>query len=187
MQNPNVATSMKMLEDSLRRLRTDYLDLWMLHAVSGNVGRTAYDPDSAIEAMELAKKEGKVRYTGFTGHNSPDVQRQLIEGGYAWDAILMPVSVVGVLQSPGLESLIPLCENKGIAVLGMKGFGGAPRKNLHGRTCAEEVLCFSLSYKQVCTHLIGIDKIEYLNRALAAAGSTPMSPNERAEYAFNNE
>ena len=185
-QNSDAATSMKMLEDSLRRLKTDYLDLWMLHAVSGDIGTTAYDPDGAIEAMELAKKQGKIRYTGFSGHSSPDVHRQLIEGGYAWDATLMPVSVVGVLQSRGFEALIPLCEKKGIAVLGMKGFGGAGRRNLHGRTSAEEVLRYSLSYKQVCTHLIGIDRIEYLNQAIAAAGSTPMSSNERAEYALHN-
>lgn len=184
----DVAGSMKMLEDSLRRLKTDHLDLWMLHNVSGDDAQDAYRKEGAIEAMELAKKQGKVRYVGFTGHTETKVHRDLIEGGYEWDATLMPVSVVGALDSRAFErDIMPLCEEKQIAVLGMKGFGGSRRTHLHGRTNAQEVLQYSLSYPAVCTHVVGIDKLDYLNQAVVAAVAKPFSTEKRASFVVNTE
>ena len=183
----DVAGAMKMLEDSLRRLKTDHLDLWMLHHVSDDDAEDAYRQDGAIEAMELAKKQGKIRYTGFTGHTEVKVHRDLIEGGYEWDATLMPVSVVGALQSRKFESeIMPLCEKHGIAVLGMKGFGGSRRTELHGKTTVQEALQYSLSYPQVCTHVVGIDKIDYINQAVAGASAKPFEAAERARFAVND-
>lgn len=178
-----VKEAMKHLEDSLRRLKTDHLDLWMMHNVSGDDAADAYKQDGAIEALELAKKQGKIRYAGFTGHTDPKVHRDLIEGGYEWDAILMPVSIVGALKSRAFEEdNMPLIEEKGIAVLGMKGFGGSRRTHLHGLTNPEEILRYSLSYPQVCCHVIGVDKVEYVDQAVAASTATPMAPADRAQY-----
>jgi len=180
----NKEGAMKMLEDSLRRLKTDHLDLWMLHNVSGDDAKRAYEDDGAIAALDQAKKDGKIRYTGFTGHTDPQIHVDLIEGGYEWDSTLMPVSAVGALHSRKFEeACMPLCKKNGIAVLGMKGFGGSRRANLHGKTNVTEVIRYSLSYPEVCTHLIGIDKMDYLHQAVAASPSKPMSPAEREEFA----
>jgi len=184
---PDVKGSMQMLEDSLRRLKTDHLDLWMLHSVSGDDAEEAYRQDGAIEAMELAKQQGKIRYTGFTGHTDPAVHMDLIQRGYEWDATLMPVSVVGALQSREYEEkVMPLCVEKNIAVLGMKGFGGSRRTELHGRTNVQEVLQYSLGYPQVCTHVVGLDKLEYLNQAVAGSAATPMTAAQQKMFAVND-
>ena len=180
------AGAMKMLEDSLRRLRTDYLDLWMLHNVSGNDAELAYRDDSAIAALELAKKQGKIRYTGFTGHTDPKIHVDLIQRGFDWDATLMPVSALGALSAQRFErEVMPLCEQKNIAVLGMKGFGGSKRAFLHGKTNVEEIVRYSLSYQQVCSHMIGIDKLPYVNEAAHATQKKPMSTFERERHVFN--
>jgi aryl-alcohol dehydrogenase-like predicted oxidoreductase len=186
-EDATVAQAMKQLEDSLRRLKTDHLDLWMLHHVSGDDAEDAYKTDGAIEAMELAKKQGKIRYSGFTGHTTVQVHRDLIEGGYQWDATLMPVSVVGALQSRAFErEIMPLCEKHEIAVLGMKGFGGSRRTQLHGKTNVQEALQYSLSYPQVCTHVVGIDKLDYINQAVAGCAAKPFEAAERARFAVND-
>ena len=185
--DPTLEGAMKHLEDSLRRLKTDYLDLWMMHNVVGNDAQDAYKSDGAIAAIELAKKQGKIRYGGFTGHTEPKIHRDVIEGGYEWDATLMPVSVVGALKSRAFEEdTMPLCKKHNIAVLGMKGFGGSRRTHLHGQTNVEEVLRYALSYDQVCTHVVGIDKVDYVNQAVAASVARPMSSGDRAQFAVND-
>ena len=184
---PDVAGAMRMLEDSLRRLKTDHLDLWMLHNVSKDDAHDTYRKEGAIEAMDLAKQQGKIRYTGFTGHTDPRIHREIIEGGYQWDATLMPVSVVGALKSRAFESeIMPLCEKHEIAVLGMKGFGGSRRTHLHERTSVQEVLQYALSYPQVCCHVVGVDKIEYVDQAVAGCAAQPFKAEERARFAVND-
>ncbi|MEO0510863.1 MAG: aldo/keto reductase [Verrucomicrobiota bacterium] len=184
---PTLDGAMKHLEDSLRRLKTDYLDLWMMHNVVGDDAKDAYKSDGAIAAIELAKKQGKIRYGGFTGHTDPQVHRDVIEGGYEWDATLMPVSVVGALKSRAFEKeIMPLCEKHKIAVLGMKGFGGSRRTELHEKTNVEEVLRYALSYDQVCTHVVGIDKVDYVNQAVAGCVAKPMSAADRVQFAVND-
>lgn len=183
----DAAGSMRMLEDSLRRLKTDYIDLWMMHNVVDDDAEDAYRKEGAIEAMERAKQQGKIRYVGFTGHTTPQVHIDMINGGFEWDATLMPVSVLGALSSRAFEAeVMPLCEAKNIAVLGMKGFGGSRRTHLHEQTNVEEVLRYSLSYSQVCSHLVGVDKMEYVDMAVAGTGAAPMSPGDRAQYVVND-
>ena len=181
------AGALKMLEDSLRRLQTDHLDLWMLHNIKGDDARRAYEPEGAVAALEQARKDGKIRHVGFTGHTTPQVHLDIIDGGFEWDATLMPVSVVGALSSRGFErEVMPKCVEKNIAVLGMKGFGGSRRTHLHGRTSASEVVRYSLSYPQVCTHVIGIDKPEFVDAAVLASAETPMDAGERGRFAVDD-
>lgn len=176
--------AMRMLEDSLRRLKTDHLDLWMIHQLENEEEvRKAYGPGGVLEALDLAKKQGKVRYTGFTGHTDPEAHVSMLKGGYPFDASLMPVSALGALSSRRFEEVVmPELVKRDVAVLGMKGFGGSRRAHLHGLVNAETVLRYSLSYPQVCTHVIGMDKMEFLDQALLAASKTPMTPKERADF-----
>lgn len=177
--------AMKMLEESLRRLKTDHIDLWMIHQLENDQEvEKAYGPGGVIEALELAKKQGKIRYTGFTGHTRPESHLKMLEGGYDFDASLMPVSALGALSSRNFESVVmPELVKRRLAVIGMKGFGGSKRAHLHKLVNAEKVLRYSLSYPDVCTHLIGIDKMEFVDEAAAAASKTPMTPEERASFA----
>lgn len=176
--------AMRMLEESLKRLRTDHLDLWMIHQIENEAEvDKAYGPGGVIEALELARQQGKVRYTGFTGHTDPEAHLKMLRGGYQFDASLMPVSALGALSSRRFEEIVmPELVKQNCAVIGMKGFGGSKRAHLHGLVNAEKVVRYSLSYPQVCTHLVGMDKYEYIDAAALAAGKTPMSVQERAAF-----
>jgi aryl-alcohol dehydrogenase-like predicted oxidoreductase len=177
--------AMKYLEDSLRRLKTDRVDLWMLHQVEKpeEVDKF-YGPGGAAEAFDLAKKQGKVRYLGFTGHTNPAVHRKILDGGYPFDASLQPVSALGTLDSRKFETeTIPELAKRQIAVIGMKGFGGSKRSSEKGLMTAEKVMRYSLSYPEVCTHLIGVDKFEYVDQAVVAASKSPMDAAERKAFA----
>jgi len=174
----------KYLEDSLRRLKTDRVDLWMLHQVEKpeEVDKF-YGPGGAAEAFDLAKKQGKARYLGFTGHTNPAVHRKILDGGYPFDASLQPVSALGTLSSRRFETeVIPALAAKKIAVIGMKGFGGSKRSSEKGLMSAEKVLRYSLSYPEVCTHLIGVDQFPYVEQAVMASSLTPMTPEERKAF-----
>lgn len=180
----SVAGAMRNLDDSLKRLKTDHLDLWLMHQVSHNDLEDAYRADGGIEAIELAKRQGKIRYGGFSGHWEASLNREMIEKGYAWDATLMPVSSVGAMGSREFEKqVMPVCEAKGVAVLGMKGFGGSRRNALHAETSIENVLQYSLSYPQLCTQIVGIDKVDYVDQAVTASVSKPFTPEQRESYA----
>jgi aryl-alcohol dehydrogenase-like predicted oxidoreductase len=176
--------AMRMLEESLRRLGTDHLDLWMIHQIENKAEvEKAYGPGGVIEALELARQQGKVRYTGFTGHTDPEAHLAILRGGYSFDASLMPVSALGALSSRKFEEVVmPELVKQNCAVLGMKGFGGSRRAHLHGLVNAETVVRYSLSYPQVCTHLVGMDKYEYIDAAALAAAKTPMTVPEREAF-----
>ncbi len=176
--------AMRMLEQSLKRLGTDHLDLWMIHQIENEAEvDKAYGPGGVIEALELAKKQGKIRYTGFTGHTDPEAHLKILRGGYEFDATLMPVSALGALSSRKFEEIVmPELVKRNVAVLGMKGFGGSRRAHLHGLVNPETVLRYSLSYPQVCTHLIGMDKYDFIDQAAIASSKTPMTVPEREAF-----
>ena len=86
--------SMWKLEQSLRRLQTDYLDLWMLHEVVWEDDPDSYlAPGGSAESLLKAKEQGKVRFIGFTGHKHPDIHRRMLSQGFPFDAVLMPLNV----------------------------------------------------------------------------------------------
>jgi len=176
--------AMKMLEESLQRLRTDRIDLWMLHELKGPAEvEKFYGPGGAAEAFDLAKKQGKVRYLGFTGHTDPAMHLKILAGGYPFDASLQPVSALGTLDSRKFETeVIPELAKRKIAVIGMKGFGGSKRSSEKGLMTAEKVMRYSLSYPEVCTHLIGVDKFDYVEQAAVAATKSPMNEDERKAF-----
>ena len=85
--------ALAMLEQSLRRLQTDHLDLWQVHGMGfGNDPDLAYAKGGVLEALDKAKKDGKVKYVGFTGHKDPSIHLRMIRMGYKWDSAQMPLS-----------------------------------------------------------------------------------------------
>jgi len=114
------------LELSLKRLKTDYVDLWQIHGV-GEKEEVAQimGPGGALEAFEAAKKAGKCRFIGFTGHHDPNVHVEMLKAYDKFDTILMPLHIA----DPGYLSFekitLPKTSESGIGVLGMKIFGNA--------------------------------------------------------------
>jgi len=172
-------TAMRQLEESLARLRTGHLDLWQIHEVIYE-----NDPDlhfakgGVIEALDQAKKEGKVRFVGFTGHKSPAIHLKMLAHDYPFDTVQMPLNCFDATYRSFEQLVLPELARRGIAALGMKSLGGDGQPILHGAVLAEEALRYAMSLP-VATTISGIDSLAVLHQNLAIArGFTPMTPEE---------
>ncbi len=87
--------AMRMLEESLKRLQTDHLDVWQVHeVVYYNDPEKCYEPDGVLEALTAAKQQGKVRFVGFTGHKNPTIHLDMLNRGFKFDTVQMPINPV---------------------------------------------------------------------------------------------
>src|SRR5262249_59685226 len=102
------------------RLGTDRLDLWQMHDLRSKAEvRELFSRGGAIAAAEQAKKEGRVRFIGLTGHHDPDVLLEAIRL-YDFDAVLLPVNAADPARRPFLTTVVPAAREKNIAIIGMK-------------------------------------------------------------------
>ena len=175
------ANSMVKLEESLRRLQTDHLDLWQIHEVT-----FPNDPDrifalgGAAEAMLRAKEEGKVRFIGFTGHKSPAIFRRMLAQGFPWDTLQMPVSVLDANFNSFQTEIMPIAQEQGIGVIGMKSLAAGHLFDdpTIGIT-AEEAIRYALS-QPIASLCTGIDSMVILEQNLRIARNfVPMTPRSR--------
>lgn len=171
--------AMQMLEQSLRRLQTDHLDLWQIHGVVfQNDPELFIRPGGAAEALEKAKKDGKVRFVGFTGHKDPDVHLAMLNTGFAFDAVQMPLNPFDASFFSFEKKVLPVLNQRGIAALGMKPIGGHGEPVQQGVFTAEEMLRYAMSLP-VTTTITGVEKMEILEQNLKVAqGFTPFSDAE---------
>ena len=106
--------ALKMLDESLRRLKTDHLDLWQIHGVAfDNDPALAYAKGGVLEAFDQAKKQGKVRFVGFTGHKDPAIHLEMIRLGYPFDAVQMPLNVFDASFRSFETQVLPEAERPG--------------------------------------------------------------------------
>jgi aryl-alcohol dehydrogenase-like predicted oxidoreductase len=125
--------AVRMLEESLRRLQTDHLDLWQAHAMGfDNDPALAYAKGGVLEAFEQAKKQGKVRFVGFTGHKHPDIHLKMLAHNYPFDTAQMPLNCFDASYRSFERRVLPELVKRGIAPLGMKSMGGDAQPVLHG-------------------------------------------------------
>jgi aryl-alcohol dehydrogenase-like predicted oxidoreductase len=174
--------AMQQLEDSLRRLKTDHLDLWQVHeCIYDNDPELHFAPGGVIEALELAKKQGKVRHVGFTGHKDPNIHLAMLGHGYAFDAVQMPLNCFDATFRSFEQSVAPVATSRGMAVLGMKSLGGHGQAIQAGVVGPEEALRYAMSVPGVTVTISGVDAIDVLRQNLAVArGFEPMSVAEMA-------
>jgi predicted aldo/keto reductase-like oxidoreductase len=120
------ATAMRHLEDSLTRLQIEVIDLWQFHEIIYEKDcEMIFAPGGAIEAAEQAKRDGKVRFIGFTGHKDPRFHRMMLEQDYPWDAVQMPLSPLDSQFERSFEQeILPICQERGIGVVAMKALAG---------------------------------------------------------------
>lgn len=174
----------KQIDESLKRLQTDRIDLMQHHEVI-----RVEDPDrifaegGAQEAMIEAKKAGKIRYIGFTGHKDPFVHLRMLEiakeHGFTFDAVQMPLNVMDAHFRSFEKQVLPVLAREGIGVLGMKPLGsGAILKT--GAANATECLHYALSLPTSVV-ITGMDKFQYLEQALEAVRTfKPLSQQQVA-------
>jgi len=174
------AVAMEMLEEQLRRLRTDYIDLWQVHeVVFDNEPDLCYAPDGVLEALTLAKQQGKVRYVGFTGHKSPWHHLEMIRRGFPFDACMMPLNVMDFHFRSFEREVVPQLVERGVGVIGMKSQGGG-RITESGVVTPEEAVRYAVSIPGVDTLVSGMDNLEHLRQNAAAAALPLMDEDERA-------
>lgn len=169
--------ALEMLEESLARLGTDYLDLWQVHAVSSKKQvDEAFAAGGVIEALDAARRQGLVRYVGFTGHTSPDVHLDMLTRGYAFDACQYPVSPVEASSDAFIRRVLPECRKQGIASLGMKIFGGNGRPLQDRIYTAKEGMDYALSLP-ITSAVCGITSLaEFREDSALAAAFRPLPP-----------
>jgi aryl-alcohol dehydrogenase-like predicted oxidoreductase len=174
------AHSMVKLEESLRMLQTHYLDLWQIHEVVWEEDPDRiFAPGGSAEAMLKAKEQGKVRYIGFTGHKHPDIHRRMLSQGFPWDAVQMPLNVLDAHFASFEREIVPLCQEQGIAVIGMKSNAGGHLNDTNMGITPEEALRYAMSLP-VATVISGMDSLEVLRKNIAVADNyVPLGQDER--------
>jgi aryl-alcohol dehydrogenase-like predicted oxidoreductase len=177
------AGSMRNLEESLRRLKTDRLDLWQFHEmVYDNDPDWVFEKGGLKAALE-AKKAGKVRFIGFTGHKDPRIHLKMLNKPYDWDSAQMPINVMDAHYRSFQNEVVPVCLAKQVGIIGMKSLGGgSPRARIpmQGGVSAEDCIRFALTLS-VSTLVVGIESMDDLKQDLAIARNfKPMSDGDKA-------
>jgi aryl-alcohol dehydrogenase-like predicted oxidoreductase len=145
------------LDLSLRRLKTDYVDLWQIHSVAEmeDVDRI-FGPEGAIEAFEAAKKSGKCRFFGFTGHHDPYVHLEMLKRYDKYDSILMPLHAADPPYLSFEKLVLPVAVERGMGIQGMKNFANAKLlQTLSARDCLTYVLSLPISCTAIGCTTIG--------------------------------
>jgi predicted aldo/keto reductase-like oxidoreductase len=180
----NKIAAVTQINESLRRLQTDRIDLLQFHEVIRDS-----DPDrifaegGAIEVVQEAKKAGKVRFVGFTGHKSPDIHLKMLataaQHGFAFDAVQMPLNVMDAHFTSFEEKVLPALTKDGIGVLGMKPIGD--HLILDSKT-ATPIECLHYAMNLPTSVVItGCDSLPILQQALQAARTfQPMDSSQVA-------
>lgn len=177
----NKEKALAMLEQSLTRLKTDHLDLWQVHQIGSEAeADSIFMPGGVIEAIEQARKQGKIRYCGFTGHLNPQTHLRVLAHKYSFDTVQMPLSVFDSHDGGFQKLVLPELLKQGIAPLAMKTLGGNAGSVKDGVVTAAEALRYTLSLP-ITTLISGITSMAWLREnAGVAANFKPYSPEEKA-------
>lgn len=177
------ALAMQMLEESLKRLQTDHLDVWQVHEVIYyNDPELAYDPDGVLEALTAAKQQGKVRFVGFTGHKNPSIHLDMLNRGFKFDTVQMPINPFDPSYRSFEKNVIPVAVQKGMAVFSMKSMGGSGEPVVKGALTPTEALSYAMSVPGVSTTISGMESMGVLNQNLEILRNfQPLGPQQMAE------
>ena len=175
-------TAMRQLEQSLRRLKTDYLDLWQIHeVVYDDDPERHHAPGGAVEALEQAKRQGKTRFVGFTGHKDPAIHLDMLARGFAFDTVQLPLNCFDASFRSFQARVLPELVRRGIGVVGMKSLGDGTGVKKRA-VAATEALRYAMSLEGVATTVSGIDSMRVLKQNLGVArGLAPMGARERRD------
>jgi aryl-alcohol dehydrogenase-like predicted oxidoreductase len=169
--------ALRLLDDSLRRLGTDHLDIWQLHDL-----RTEDDldeifaKDGAIKAVERAKAEKRIRFVGITGHHDPAILVEAMRR-YPFDTVLCAITPADPRRAPFLRTVVPEARKRGMGVVGMKVMA-AGRLLRDGAAQSDELIRYAASFAD--TVIIGCSSAAEVQRNLAAGRQgRPMATDER--------
>src|SRR5215210_3521445 len=143
---------LKELQQNLKELQTDHVDLVQVHAVNAMADlEAALAPDGALSALEQARRQGMTRFVGITGHARPSVLAHALER-YDFDTVLVALGAIDRLVTGPEEALLPVAERKGVGVIAMKVYG-------HGELKQRELaLRYSLGLPGVSLAILGMEE-----------------------------
>ena len=169
------------LDDSLRRLRADRLDLWQFHEIIyDNDPDWIFAADGAIQVGIKALQQGKVRYVGFTGHKDPGIHLKMLSMPFEWAAVMMPLNVMDAHFRSFQRQVLPELLRRGIAPIGMKSLGGNGSIVTEAGITPQDAIRYVLSLP-VATLVSGIDSEKVLDQNLKIVKNfQPMTPPEMA-------
>ncbi|WP_437903697.1 aldo/keto reductase [Sorangium sp. So ce327] len=170
--------ALRLLDDSLRRLGTDHLDSWQLHDLRELEELDAiFGKRGAIEAVEQARADGRVRHVGITGHHDPRILLEAMRR-YPVDTVLCAVNPADPARLPFLTTVVEEARRRGVGVIGMK-IMAAGRLLQDRAASATELIRYAASHAD--TVIIGCSSIAEVRENLGARSlSFPMPPAERA-------
>ena len=165
------------IDESLKRLQTDYLDLWQFHEIIyENDPDWVFERDGIRAAVE-AKEAGKIRHIGFTGHRDPRVHKRMLDKPFDWETVQMPINMMDAHFRSFREHIVPLCVERGAGVIGMKSLGGGV---IPGRAGISADTCIRYALSQPISSLVvGITSMDELLQNVATARA--FSPMAQAE------
>jgi predicted aldo/keto reductase-like oxidoreductase len=179
----DAATTRQHLEDSLRRLKTDVLDLWQFHEINYDNDPTWVVERGALAEAIKAQKEGKVRFLGFTGHKAPHIFLKMLGIYNSWSTCQLPVNICDPFYRSSIHEVIPELKKKDVVAIGMKSLGGGNMEK-GGRIIAggiaspDECIRFALS-QEIASLVVGVDSMKVLMQDVQIArGFTPMPKAE---------
>ena len=171
--------ALKHLEATLKNMKTDFLDLWMVHDV-----RTPKDldlifgPKGAIRAFEAAKRNKLVRFIGISGHRNPTILSRAIDL-FPFDAVLMPINPAEPHYWSFLDNVLPKAEKKEMGMMGMKTLSRGVCIKIFGVESTENFRRFALT-QPISTAVVGCENIEQLEMNVRIAKSfQPMTQQEQ--------
>ena len=175
--------ALRQLDESLRRLRTDYLDLWQIHeCVYFNDPERHFAKGGVVEALERAKAQGKARYIGFTGHKDPEIHLRMLSYDFPFDACQLPLNGFDASFRSFQDRVLPELARRQIAAIGMKSLGGDGRAIKKRAASIGDALRYAMSLT-VCTTVSGIDSLKVLRQNVKLArGFSPMDTGERERF-----
>jgi len=172
--------SLKILDESLKRLQTDHLDLWQLHNVMRDEEvDQILGPGGAIEALQQARDQKMVRFLGITGHYDPDVLIRAIER-FPFDTILMALNPADKHRLSFIDKLLPLANQKKMGVIAMKIPARGRLFKEGGITSMRDALTYVMTLP-VSTVIVGVDSVQQIEENVATARDfKPMSAADMA-------
>ena len=170
--------AMRQLEQSLKRLKTDFLDLWQIHeCVYYNDAERHFARDGAVDAIDQAKRDGKVRFVGFTGHKDPAIHLQMLSYDYPFDTCQLPLNCFDASFRSFEREVLPELLRRRIAAIGMKSLGDG-RMVKQKAVRPQDALHYAMSLPVVTT-ISGIDSMRVLKQNVAvASGFKQLSPRQ---------
>ncbi len=185
----DVPAAEKIFSNSLKMLKTDYVDLLYLHQVGERKVDICRDPDGVFTWMLKQKKAGKIRFAGISIHNHPQKSIELLDSGDV-DVLLTIINFVDRHTYRFEEKVLPVARKRNVGIVAMKAFGGAKNGNYPDPKCPplldvehlELAVRYSLGVPGVATLDIGCHNVEQIRKNIALVkGAKPLGEDEMAK------